>query len=66
MHPAAMYAIAISKIDEEHRAADQRRLARVAAETRSAKKGDPSIVGRVWNLITGVSPTEPALTGRAT
>jgi hypothetical protein len=65
MHPAAMYAIATSKIDDEHRAADQRRLARVAAESRSAKKGDPSIVGRVWNLLTGVNPAKPALTGSA-
>jgi hypothetical protein len=63
MHPAAMYAIATSKIEEEHRAADQRRLARIAAESRSAKKGDPSIVGRVWNLLTGVNPSTPAVTG---
>jgi hypothetical protein len=64
MHPAAMYAIAVSKIEDEHRAADQRRLARVAAEARSAKRGDdPSIVGRVWNLLTGVNPSKPALTG---
>lgn len=63
MHPAAMYAIATSKIEDEHRAADQRRLARIAAESRSAKKGDPSIVGRVWNLLTGVNPSTPALTG---
>ena len=63
MHPAAMYAIATSKIEDEHRAADQRRLARIAAEARSAKKGDPSIVGRVWNLLTGFNPSKPALTG---
>ena len=65
MHPAAMYAIAQSKIADEHRAADPRRLERIAAESRPPRTGDQSIVGRVWNLLTGVSPSEPALTGAA-
>ena len=65
MHPAAMYAIAQSKIADEHRSADQRRLARIAAESRPPRTADQSIVGRVWNLLTGVSPSEPALTGFA-
>ena len=65
MHPAAMYAIAQSKIADEHTAADRRRLARIAAESRPPRTGDQSIIGRVWNLITGVSPSEPALTGTA-
>ena len=63
MHPALMHDFARSKMDDELRAADQRRLARIAAESRSAKKGDPSIVGRVWNLLTGVNPSKPVLTG---
>jgi hypothetical protein len=66
MHPAAMYAIAQSKIADEHRSADQRRLARIAAESRPPRTADQSIVSRVWNLITGVNPSEPALTGSAT
>ncbi len=65
MHPALMYDFARAKMDDEHRAADQRRLARIAAESRPAKKPDASIIGRVWDLITGVSPSEPALTGAA-
>ena len=65
MHLAAMYAIAQSKIADEHRSADQRRLARIAAESRPPRTRDQSIVGRVWNLLTGVNPSEPALTGFA-
>jgi hypothetical protein len=65
MHPAAMYAIAQSKIADEHRAADRRHLARIAAESRPPRTGDQSIIGRVWNLLTGFSPSEPALTGFA-
>lgn len=63
MHPALMYDFARAKIDDEHRAADQRRLARIAAESRPARTHDQSIVGRVWNLLTGVNPSKPALTG---
>jgi hypothetical protein len=65
MHPAAMYAIAQSKIADEHRSADRRRLARIASESRPPRTADQSIVARVWNLLTGVSPSEPALTGFA-
>ncbi len=65
MHPALMYDYTRAKIDDELRAADQRRLARLAAESRPPRDGGASIVGRVWNLITGVSPAEPALTGAA-
>ena len=65
MRPAVMYAIAQSKIADEHRSADQRRLARIAAESRPPRTRDQSIVGRVWNLLTGVNPSEPALTGFA-
>lgn len=66
MHPALMYDFARAKMDDEQRAADRRRLAKKAA-TGSRATGDrgPSIVARVWTLITGVSPAEPALTGSA-
>jgi hypothetical protein len=60
-----MYDYSRAKIDDELRAADQRRLARIAAESRPPRDGGISIVGRVWNLITGVGPAEPALTGTA-
>ena len=66
MHPALMHDFAKSKMDDELRAADQRRLAKLAAESRPPRTADQSIVGRVWSLITGVSPAEPALTGSAT
>jgi hypothetical protein len=65
MHPAVMYDLARIKIADEHRAADKRRLARLAAESRPPRSGGVSIVGRVWNLLTGVNPSQPALTGSA-
>lgn len=65
MHPAIMYDYARAKMDDEQRAADRRRLAKIAAESRPPRTGDQSIVGRVWSLITGFSPAEPALTGSA-
>jgi hypothetical protein len=65
MHPAFMYDLARIKIDDEHRAADKRRLARIAAESRPPRSGGSSIVGRVWTLLTGVNPAKPALTGTA-
>lgn len=61
MHPAMMYELARAKADDEHRAADRRRLARVAAESRPPRAGGPSIVGRVWTLLTGVNPARPVL-----
>jgi hypothetical protein len=63
MHPTLMYDFAKAKIDDELRAADRRRLAKLAAESRPARTGDQSIVGRVWNLLAGVNPAKPALTG---
>jgi hypothetical protein len=65
MHPALMYDYARAKIDDEQRAADRRRLAKLADESRPPRDGGSSIVGRVWALITGVSPAEPALSGSA-
>jgi hypothetical protein len=66
MHPALMYDFARAKIDDEQRAADRRRLAKkVAAESRTRRDGGSSIVARVWTLITGVGPAEPALSGSA-
>ena len=65
MHPAIMYEVARAKIDDEYRAADQRRLARIAAESRPPRDGGSSIVGRVWSLLTGVNPAKPELTGSA-
>jgi hypothetical protein len=65
MHPAAMYEIARSKIDDEHAAADRRRLARIAAESRPPRDGGPSIVERVWSLLSGTASGRPATTGRA-
>ena len=65
MHPALMYDYTRAKIDDELRAADRRRLAKLAAESRPPREGGISIVGRVWNLITGVVPSEPALSGAA-
>ncbi len=56
MHPAVMYEIARSKIDDEHSAADRRRLARIASEARPPREGGTSIVERVWSLLAG-SPT---------
>lgn len=63
MHPAIMYELARAKMDDEHRAADRRRLARLAAEGRPPRTGGPSIVGRVWTLLTGVNPARPELAG---
>jgi hypothetical protein len=65
MHPAIMYEVARAKIDDEHRAADNRRLARLAKESRPPRDGGVSIVGRVWTLLTGVNPAKPALSGSA-
>ncbi|HSL76581.1 MAG TPA: hypothetical protein VK867_06535 [Candidatus Limnocylindrales bacterium] len=65
MHPAIMYEVARAKIDEDHRVADRRRLARLAAESRPPRDGGSSIVGRVWSLLTGVTPAKPELTGSA-
>lgn len=65
MHPAIMYEVARAKIDDEHRAADKRRLARLAQESRPPRDGGVSIVGRVWTLLTGVNPAKPALAGSA-
>jgi hypothetical protein len=63
MHPALMYDYARAKMDDELRAADRRRLAKIAEESRPPRDGGSSIVGRVWALITGVSPAEPAVAG---
>ena len=38
---------------------------RIAAESRPPRAADQSVIGRVWNLLTGVSPSKPALTGFA-
>ena len=65
MHPAVMYQVAQTKIDDQRRAADRRRLSRLAAESRPPRAGGSSIVGRVWNLLTGINPSQPALTGSA-
>jgi hypothetical protein len=65
MHPSFMYEVARSKIDDELRAADRRRLARVATESKPPRDGGSSIVGRVWTLLTGVNPAKPELTGSA-
>jgi hypothetical protein len=63
MFPAFMYDLAHAKIDDEYRAADKRRLARIAAESRPPRSGGASIVSRVWTLLTGVNPAKPALSG---
>ena len=65
MHPTLMYDYARAKMDDEQRAAERRRLARIAEESRPPREGGASIVGRVWALITGVGPTEPAAAGAA-
>ena len=65
MHPAVMYEIARSKIDDEHRDAERRRLARIAAESRPPRTGGSSIVERVWSLLSGTPPAQPAVTGSA-
>lgn len=65
MHPAIMYEVARSKIDDEQRAADRRRLARIAAEARPPRTGGTSIVERVWALLSGTAPARPALTGES-
>jgi len=63
MYPAFMIDLAHAKIDDELRAAEKRRLARLAAESRPPRSGGTSIVGRVWTLLTGVNPAKPALSG---
>ena len=65
MHPAVMYEIARSKIDDEHFAADRRRLARIASESRPPREGGTSIVGRVWSLLSGTTTARPEPTGGA-
>jgi hypothetical protein len=65
MHPALMYDYARAKMDDELQAADRRRLAKIAEESRPPRDGGSSIVGRVWALITGVGPAEPAVAGTA-
>ena len=65
MHPTTYYDFARAKMDDELRAAEQRRLKKLARESRPARSTDQSIVGRVWSLLTGVSPAEPAVTGSA-
>jgi len=60
-----MYDIALAKMDDEYRAADERRLQRLARESRPPREGGESIVGRVWALLTGVNPARPSLTGSA-
>ena len=65
MHPAVMYEIARSKIDDEHSAADRRRLARIASEARPPREGGTSIVERVWARRAGARPARLAARGRA-
>jgi hypothetical protein len=65
MHPALMYDFARAKMDDEQRAADRRRLARVAAESRPPRTADQSIVSRVWNLLVGTDPARPTTAGSA-
>ena len=65
MHPATYYDFARAKMDDELRAAEERRLKKLAKESRPDRSTDQSIVGRVWNLLTGFSPAEPAVTGSA-
>jgi hypothetical protein len=66
MHPAILYDFARAKMDDEQRAADRRRLARIAAESRPARTGDQSIVTRVWNLLVGTDSTvKPTPAGTA-
>jgi hypothetical protein len=60
-----MYEVARSKIDDRHRAADRRRLERIAAESRPPRTAAPGIVERVWTLLSGTPPARPAITGSA-
>ncbi len=55
MRAVIQYEIARSRIDDELRAADRRRLARAAADAKPPRDGGPSIVSRVWSLFAGVS-----------
>ncbi len=63
MHPALMYEYARGRMTDEQNAADRRRLKKLAAESRPPRTADQSIVGRVWNLLTGFTPSKPVLTG---
>ena len=65
MHPYFMYDLAHAKIDDELRAAEQRRLARLAKESRTPRDPGVGIVARVWTRFTGVNPAKPALSGSA-
>lgn len=65
MFPSMNYQVARAKIDDEHRAAERRRVQRIAAESRPPRDGGVSIVGRVWELLTGINPAPPALAGDA-
>lgn len=53
MHPVIQYEIARFRIDDELRAADRRRLARVAADAKPPRDSGPSMLGRVWSLFAG-------------
>lgn len=55
MRAVIQYEIARSRIDDELRAADRRRLARAAADAKPPRGGGPSIVSRVWSLFAGES-----------
>ena len=65
MHPYFLNDLAHAKIEDELRAAEQRRLVRLAQESRPPRDGGIGIVARVWTLFTGVTPAKPALSGSA-
>lgn len=65
MHPVVMYEVARSRIDDELSAADRRRLARIASESRPPREGGTKIVERVWSLLSGSAPARPEPTGSA-
>ena len=60
MHPLVQYEIARSRIDDEMRAADRRRLARAAAHAKQTHVNGPSILSRVWSLFAGETPRQAA------
>ena len=55
MRAVVQYELARSRIDDELRAADRRRLARAAADAKPPRQAGPSIVSRVWSLFAGES-----------
>ena len=55
MRAVIQYEIARSRIDDELRAADRRRLARAAADAKPPRESGPSIMSRVWSLFAGES-----------